>query len=279
MAGERKFVIENVRRHLLKEYVKETISGAGFGGLDIQRTPLGTRVSLLVERPGLVIGRRGSAIKMLTKDVSEKFGFENPQIEVQEDKRPALNAQIMAEKLASALERGWKFRRAGHSTVRRIMEAGAKGCQVTISGKLTGQRHRTAKFKQGHIKFCGEPSVTFMDRGYAVAKLKPGVLGVTVWIMRPDARLPDEIDVLSEVPPEEGEEAPPAEGPPDEVVEEVVEELLEEAGKEASQPEQEESETPSRDAVTEEAAGETVEAEPAEAEPAEPSPSAEEKGE
>ena len=99
----------------------------------------------------------------------------------------------MAEKLAEALERGWHFRRAGHSTVRRIMQAGAKGCQVIISGKLTGERHRTEKFTEGHVKYCGETAKQVMDLGFAVAKLKPGVLGVKVRIMRPDARLPDEI--------------------------------------------------------------------------------------
>jgi small subunit ribosomal protein S3 len=101
----------------------------------------------------------------------------------------------MSEKLASALERGWHFRRAGHSTLRRIMEAGAKGCLVRISGKLTGQRHRTEKFKAGHIKYCGEPKALFLRQGFSVAKLKPGVIGVTVWIMDPNARLPDEIKV------------------------------------------------------------------------------------
>jgi len=142
-----------------------------------------------------VIGRKGGAIKSLTEAVDRQFKFDNPQIEVQEVSAPALNAQIMAEKLANALERGWHFRRAGHSTVRRIMEAGAKGCLVVIAGKLTGQRHRTEKFKAGHIKYCGEPRNLWMDRGFAVAKLKPGVIGVTVEIMDPRAKLPDEIEI------------------------------------------------------------------------------------
>ena len=108
----------------------------------------------------------------------------------------------MAEKLANALERGWHFRRAGHSTVRRIMESGAKGCQVVISGKLTGQRHRTEKFKDGHIKYCGQAKLDFMQNGFAVAKLKPGVIGITVRIMDPNARLPDEIDIIPPKPVE-----------------------------------------------------------------------------
>ncbi len=108
----------------------------------------------------------------------------------------------MAEKLASALERGWHFRRAGHSTVRRVMDNGARGVQVIISGKLTGQRHRTEKFKEGHIKFCGEPKLQWMEEGYTPAKLKAGVIGVKVQIMHPKARLPDEVNILDDKPPE-----------------------------------------------------------------------------
>ena len=196
MASARRFVAENIRRVLLKEYLMKEVSRAGFGGLDVQRTPLGTRVILTTERPGLVIGRKGQTIKNLTTAIEEQFGFENPQIEVQEVKDPNLNAQIMAEKLAFSLERGWYFRRAGHSSVRRIMDSGAKGCYIIIAGKLTGQRHRTEKFKDGNIKFCGEPKANFMDQGYAVAKLKMGVIGVTVQIMEPNAKLPADTTVL-----------------------------------------------------------------------------------
>jgi small subunit ribosomal protein S3 len=209
MASERKFVTENIRRTLLKEYLMSRVGRAGFGGLDVQRTPMGTRVTLICERPGLVIGRRGEAIKSLTRAIEEDFNFNNPQIEVQEVDNPNLNAQIMAEKLANALERGWHFRRAGHSTVRRIMDNGARGCQVIISGKLTGQRHRTEKFKEGHIKYCGEAKLNFMHQGFCAAKLKPGIIGVTVQIMDPNARLPDEIDII---PP--AAEPTPAPGAP-----------------------------------------------------------------
>jgi len=196
MVAERKFIKEKVKRMLVKEFIMKEIEGAGFGGLDIQRTPMGTRLSMLVERPGLVIGRGGANINKLSKELVEKFGLDNPQIEIQEvGSNAALNAQIMAEKLAEALERGWHFRRAGHATVKRIMDAGAKGCQVIISGKLTGERHRTEKFTEGHIKYCGEIVKEVMDEGYAIAKLKPGILGVKVRIMKPDAKLPDEIHI------------------------------------------------------------------------------------
>jgi small subunit ribosomal protein S3 len=222
---------------------------AGFGGLDIQRTPLGTRVTLLAERPGLVIGRRGKSIKGLTQDMITLFDFDNPQIEVEEVKNPAVNAQIMADKLASALERGWHFRRAGHSTVRRIMESGARGCQVTISGKLTGRRHRTEKFKQGHIKHCGEPKFIWMKEGFSVAKVKLGVIGVKVLIMQSDAKLPDEIDVI----PPKVEAAPEApseevtEGEEDTEEEPVAEEKEAEPEKPEKDPKEEKKETPPKE--------------------------------
>jgi len=197
MASERRFVAENIRRVLLKEYLMKEVSRAGFGGLDVQRTPMGTRVALTTERPGLIIGRRGQTIKNLTAVIEERFGFENPQIEVLEVENANLNAQIMAEKLAFSLEKGWHFRRAGHSTVRRIMDDGAMGCHIIVAGKLSGQRHRTEKFKSGFIKFCGEPKIDFMAKGYAVAKLKQGIVGVTVEIMAPNSKLPANITVMS----------------------------------------------------------------------------------
>ncbi len=196
MAGERKFIRENTNRLLIKEFLIKKIEGAGFGGMNIQRTPMGTRINILVERPGMVIGKSGNKIKEITEDIKNKFHVDNPQIEIQEAGSGAsLNAKIMAEKLAEALERGWHFRRAGHSTVKRIMDAGAKGCQVVIAGKLTGERHRTEKFTEGHIKFCGETAKQVMDVGYASAKLKVGIFGIKVRIMRPNSKLPDEIKI------------------------------------------------------------------------------------
>ncbi len=227
MAGERKILQDNLKRVLLKEYVMKETQRAGFGGLDIQRTPMGTRITLFAERPGIVIGRRGSSIKELTANIDGHFSLDNPQIEVEEVGNPSLNAQIMAEKLSSALERGWHFRRAGHSTLRRIMEAGAKGVLIKISGKLTSQRHRTQKFKAGHIKYCGEPKNTFVRVGFAAAKVKKGIIGVTVWITDPKAKLPDEIEVKAPVKVEEVELEPEAE----EVAEEAVKALTK-AGKE-----------------------------------------------
>ena len=196
MAVERKFIKESVNRLLVRDFVKGETLRAGFGGMDIQRTPLGTRVNIIAERPGMVIGRRGATINQLTQDLNSKFKMENPQISVEEpSQNPALNAQIMATKVAESLERGWHFRRVGHSTVQRIMAAGAQGCIVEIAGKLTGQRKRREKFIDGHVKYCGETALELMDSGHTQCKKKLGVIGCTVRIMRRDAVLPDTVKI------------------------------------------------------------------------------------
>ena len=229
---------ERVRRVQVHQHVQEKTARAGFGGLSIQRTPLGTHVRISAERPGLVIGRKGSDIQQLTDDLERKFGYENLQVEAGEVSNFALNPLIMASKVANALERGWNYRRAGNSMLQRIMDAGARGCQITIAGKLTGLRHRTEKFVSGHIKFCGETALELMDVGISQAKLKPGTIGVKVAIMKPDAKLPDEIEVAKpEVPvteTEEKEEAPEEESDnAEEVIEEKVEETKSEDEKES----------------------------------------------
>ena len=212
---------ERVRRVQVHDYVQKQTTRAGFGGLSIQRTPLGTHVRISAERPGLVIGRKGSDIQRLTDDLERKFGYENLQVEAGEVNRFALNPLIMAAKVANALERGWNYRRAGNSMLQRIMDAGARGCQITIAGKLTGLRHRTEKFLSGHIKFCGETALELMDVGIAQAKLKPGTIGVKVAIMKPNAKLPDEIEVVKP-------ELPAAEAPEEESAEDAKDEPDEE---------------------------------------------------
>ena len=212
MTVVREMLKENVRRVQVHHYVQKRTERAGFGGLSIQRTPLGTHVRIAAERPGLVIGRKGSEIQNLTDELERKFGYENLQVEAGEVNNSALNPLIMAAKVANALERGWNYRRAGNSMLQRIMDSGARGCQITIAGKLTGLRHRTEKFLSGHIKFCGETALELMDVGLAQAKLKPGTIGVKVAIMKPDARLPDEIEVAPALVPETEDNEEEADG-------------------------------------------------------------------
>ena len=132
----RHFVDRNVERQLVREYLLKETARAGFGGLHFERafdnTSICTKVTLQAERVGMVIGRRGKVINELQRRIRTDFNLENPKLQVEEIENPALNAQVMASKLASALERGWYFRRAGHSSVLNVIEAGAKGCLVTL---------------------------------------------------------------------------------------------------------------------------------------------------
>jgi len=188
----------NVERQLVREFLMKNTKKSGFGGLEIRRTPAGTDVTVHAERPGMVIGRKGKIINDLQSRLSQEFELYNPKLKVEEVKKPVLNAQVMAEKISSALERGWYYRRAGASAAQNIMESGARGVIVTVAGKLTGSRNRTQKFILGHVKYCGETALQHMDKGYSVAVKKLGTIGVTVEIMRPGTRLPHEISIFSE---------------------------------------------------------------------------------
>lgn len=188
------FVVKGLQRIRIDEYLDSELTRAGYGGVDIQKTPLGTRFTIYATRPGFVIGRRGKTVRELTETLKQKFGIDNPQIEVAEVEVPEFDAKIMARKLASSLERGFQYRRAVYSVLRRIMESGAKGVEITISGKLTSQRARYQKFRDGVITKCGEPKNEFVREATAPAFLKPGVMGVRVVIMIP-GDLPDKIRV------------------------------------------------------------------------------------
>jgi len=191
----RTFVHRNVERQLVKEYLLRENEAAGFGDLVFKRTPEGTKITLFAENLGRVIGRRGHHINELSRRLAADFELDNPRLDVEEITEPRLSSQVMASRLSSSLERGWFFRRAGHSTVMNIMAAGAKGVIVILNGKITGARHRTQKFQAGHIKYCGETALECMDIGYSVAVKKLGTVGCTVGIMRPGITLPHEITV------------------------------------------------------------------------------------
>ncbi|MCK9276909.1 MAG: 30S ribosomal protein S3, partial [Methanoculleus sp.] len=205
----------------IEKFLTKELKRAGYGGMDITRTPLGTQVTIFAEKPGIVIGKGGKQVRQLTQDLATTYDIESPQVEVQQVQNPNFNAQIMAERLANALERGWYFRKAGQSTIRRVMESGALGCEVIVAGKLTGARSRTQKFTEGYVKHCGEPSETIVEKGYALAIKKLGTIGVQVKIVPPDARLPDTFDVLEPAP----KKAPVEPAEPEEVGDEEFEEI------------------------------------------------------
>lgn len=225
MAVERKLISENIKKLEVKEFLKKELARAGCGEIDVQRTPLGTRIILHAQRPGLVIGRRGASIRKSTNILSKRYGIDNPQIEVNELPVPELNAQVMAESIASSLERGIHFRRAAYTAMRRIMEAGARGVEIEISGKLTGERSKSVKFVDGSLKRCGEPALIHVRRGFSEAAPKPGLIGVKVQIMPPGITLPDEIVFTGEKEAEEGKKLVGVKEEIEKLVENIEEEL------------------------------------------------------
>lgn len=193
---EKDFVTEGLKRTRIDEYLEKELERAGYGGMEVQITPLGTMVVVYAERPGMVIGRGGKNVRTITSTLKNDYGLDNPQIEVKQVDVPELNSKIMAYKISNMLQRGMHFRRVAYSTIRRIMGAGAQGVEITISGKIRGSRSAVAKFVEGYIKKCGEPSTKYVEKGFATCQLKPGVLGIYVKIMPPGIILPDNVDVL-----------------------------------------------------------------------------------
>jgi len=199
MADEQQFIENGLQRTQIDEFFQDELGRAGYGGMEIAKTPMGTQIVLKAEKPGMVIGKGGKNIRKITTTLENDFDLEDPQIDVQEVDEPDLNARIVADRLANALERGWYFRKAGHTTIDRIMEAGALGAEIVLSGKVTGARSRVEKFNRGYIKHNGEPAEEIVDHGVGTAVMKLGTIGVQVKIIPPGADLPDDFEVYEDM--------------------------------------------------------------------------------
>jgi small subunit ribosomal protein S3 len=195
MSAVKYFIEQNSRKLAIDEFLSHELNAAGYGGVEIRKMPMKTEVVIHASRPGVVIGRRGAKIRELTYILENEFGIENVQIEVSEIENPWLDAAVMASRLARQLERGVRFRRMAYWILRRVMRAGALGCEIIVKGKLSSRRARYQKFKQGNIAKTGEPADVFVDSANDQAVLKPGVIGITVRIMKPDAKLPGVIKI------------------------------------------------------------------------------------
>ena len=200
---ERKILHTKLRDYQVNELLAESLSKVGFSSSKVKKTPLGEKISIVASRPGLVVGRKGSNIKNLTKILKNRFKLENPQIEIEEVKNQNLDAQIVAEKIQSALERFGtkKFKGVGHKMITDVMSAGAMGVEILISGKIPSQRAKTWRFYKGYLKKCGDIATSQVAVAYAAANLKSGTVGIQVRIMLPGTWLPDRIDVLDNLTP------------------------------------------------------------------------------
>lgn len=183
---KRYFLSQALLKAKIDEYLAQNFYEAGYSGVSIVRSGLGTRIHILAERPALIIGKRGSTVRQLQKVFSQVFGLENPQITVGRPDKPELDARVQAFRIVRSIERGFHFRRVAFGALRRIMGNGAVGVEIKISGKLTGERARFEKFREGKVYKAGEMVDHLVDRAVAYARLPKGVIGVEVIIVRPE---------------------------------------------------------------------------------------------
>lgn len=197
---ERKFVAQKIKEYQIQEYIGANLKNVGHSHTKMVKTPLGEKIVIYASRPGLIVGRKGQNIKELTKTLKKRFGLENPQIEISEVGDINLDANIVAERITDSLERfgSQKFKAIGHKVMGDVMNAGAMGIEIIVSGKIPSSRAKCWRFYSGYLKKCGDISVTDVDRAHAQAKLKTGVVGVKVSIMPPGTKLPDKVEFIKE---------------------------------------------------------------------------------
>src|SRR6478735_133811 len=202
-------VNNNYRNMELDEFLKEELKDAGYGGVDIQKSPLGTKLTLYVTRPGLVIGRKGSGIKDLTSKLEIKYGLVNPQISVVELEIPELNPKIMCNRIAQLIERGTAFRRAALWTINTINGAGALGVEVSIAGKLRSERAHFEKHSSGVVPKSGDVAERIVKSSIAHVSTKMGLMGIQIRIAIKN-EVPQEFELSESVVQQQNSDILPA---------------------------------------------------------------------
>ncbi len=166
----------------IRKYIKDRFYAAGIAKVEIQRTGTRMRVTIHTAKPGIVIGRGGTEVEILKNELT-KMTNKNVSVNIQEIKKPELDAQIVAENVAQQLEKRISFRRAMKQTVQRSMRTGAEGIRIAISGRLGGAEiARTEWYSEGKV-----PLHTLradIDYGFAEANTTYGKIGIKVWINR-----------------------------------------------------------------------------------------------
>jgi small subunit ribosomal protein S3 len=195
MSAVKNVIKSNYRNMELDEFLSQTLRDAGYGYVDVQKTPIGTRITLYVTRPGLVIGRKGTGIKDLTSKLEQKFGLSSPQISVMEVAIPELNPKIMCNRIAQLIERGTAFRRAALWTINTVMNAGALGVEVSISGKLRSERAHFEKHSAGIIPKSGDVASRVVDTAITHVLTKMGLMGVQLRIAKRN-ELPEDFELV-----------------------------------------------------------------------------------
>jgi len=240
---ERDIIDKRLKEFQILEYIAEILDRPGYSHTTIQKTPLGEKITIFTSKPGFIVGRKGSNIKDLTQVLKDKFGLENPQVEVSEIDNPNLNPHSVAKHIVHTFERfgPGRFKFLGYKMLETVIDAGAIGVELVISGRgVPSTRAKTWRFSAGHLKKSGDVAENLISKGFAVAHLKSGSIGVKVSILTPDVILPDTIQIkgivakphVEEVKEEKKKPAAKKEKIEKEVKEEVKEELEKEGLKE-----------------------------------------------
>lgn len=197
---ERKFVAFKKEELAVREYIKNSLGKGRISAVTIEYTPIGEKIIVSTNKPGLVIGRRGEKIAELTSVLKRRFSLDNPHIEIFEITQPLLDAQLVADEIAVMLEKkgSLKFKVIAYKMLQQIIKAGAQGTELVLSGKLPSDRARTWRFTHGYLKKTGEPA-KLVGRAQAQATTMSGVVGIKVSILHPDTQLKDQINVNEEM--------------------------------------------------------------------------------
>ena len=191
MSSVKNVIKDNYNAMLINDFLREKIKDAGFSNVEISKTPTGTRVVLHVTRPGIVIGRKGTGIKDLTEILEKQFGLKNPQIAVEEILKPELSPNVMCNRMASHLERGTAFRRATMWTMQQIMDNGAMGTQITISGKLRGDRSAFEKHSAGILPRAGHHADVVVSEDIVHVETAMALIGIRIRIAKKEKLVPE----------------------------------------------------------------------------------------
>ena len=197
---ERKLVQLKKEEYSIKEYIKSSLGKGKISRVKIKYTPIGEKIIVSTNKPGLIIGKRGEKIEELTKYLKDKFKLENPHIEIEEIIDADFDAQLIADEIALNLERlgPLKFKVVAYKILQRVMNAGALGIEIRLSGKLPGDRAKQWRFSQGYLKKVGD-SAKVVEKAQAIAQTKPGTVGVKVGILPPYAKIHDKITINEEL--------------------------------------------------------------------------------
>eukprot|EP00184_Porphyridium_aerugineum_P008550 CAMPEP_0184691612 /NCGR_PEP_ID=MMETSP0313-20130426/409_1 /TAXON_ID=2792 /ORGANISM="Porphyridium aerugineum, Strain SAG 1380-2" /LENGTH=230 /DNA_ID=CAMNT_0027149357 /DNA_START=46 /DNA_END=738 /DNA_ORIENTATION=+ len=187
LSKKRKFVADGVFFSELSEFLARELSEDGYSGVEVRVTPVRTEVVIRATRTPRVLGHEGRRIRELTALVQKRFGFAPGNIELFAEKvdNRGLCAMAQAESLRFKLLGGLAVRRACYGVLRFVMESGAKGCEVSVSGKLRAQRAKTMKFMDGYMISTGYPKEIYIDSSIRHVLLRQGVIGLKVKIMLP----------------------------------------------------------------------------------------------